>query len=217
METYTFIITQDELVEARLNTTEPFDRLFISKLPSEDVEIGYEVRDDVLTVKYEQLDNDRLMIANLSPEEVEAYQIPHIYGVVLKLHGVRKLKLGVSTVLYTDVRINQPCGVWHAVQQPDNSVIEHAVDGRVFVLTEDNRYTALSDEHISDLYHKYVPLGQGPFIPSMYLIRTHGYKYVPLNMLFHLPEVAHSFYPEISAVEWERMHEEFVDLCEELS
>lgn len=215
METYSFIITEDELVEARLNTTEPFDRLFITKLPSEDVEVGYEVRDEVLTIKYEQLDDERLLLAELTADEIRAHDMPHIYGVILKLHGIRKLKLGKDVIFYTSVTVNSPCGVWHAVRDTDGTVFEHAVKGTVFIRTEDWRYTALSSATIVELYRRYVLLGQGQFIPSMYLIRVRDYEYLPLNTMFHLPEVAHSFYPSISSDGWENLRQVFIKACED--
>lgn len=207
MNTYSFVISHDDLLEARINTTEPFSGLFITKLPSFDTELGYEVRGTELIVKYEEVDGERLLLTTGSYYSQET-PLPTIYGIVLKLHGLRTLRVGNNPVVVADVHVNSPDDFYVTRRNAGGLVENHPVKGDVFTYKEGFGYTTLTESAIDDLYRKYVHLGHGAFIPGCYLVRfgsvvdNGSVLYVPLAWLFHDPLVAQAHFPTIDADLW---------------
>lgn len=211
MSTYTFVVNHTDLVEASVNTHEPFKNLFITKLPSFDSELGYELTDDTLIVKYEEVDGERMIMAGITDTTIAA-MIPTIYGIVLKMHDRRKLQIGKSPVINADVVANTPDGFYTAEGLPGGKVIQHPVAGDVFIAVEGFGYAAVLEHVVCDLYAKYVDIGHGAFIPDEYLIRFQNgerYEYVTFSKLFHDPLVAQSYHKNIPVSVWEECAEYF--------
>jgi len=204
---YTFITNQAEVAEASTNTYEPFKNLFITKIPSTGEEVGYELRGDMVVVKYEQTEDERLLIESSSIyDQLDGdvtTLIPRIFGVVAHMHHVTKLKLGGKVILI-EVMVNRPDGVYYTERTGSGVVIRHALDGLVFMRVGET-YIAVNNATLITLHRQYICLSVGMFIPGEYLVRfVQGEKfiYAPMAHAFHDAVVAHSFNQAIVPEQW---------------
>ncbi|QTH80502.1 hypothetical protein PA10_00304 [Pseudomonas phage pPa_SNUABM_DT01] len=200
---YTIIVDAREIAEAQVNTAEPFKDLFVTRLPSECEEVGYERVNDTLIVKYEENEDGRMMITAQMPYELHDH-LPRIFGVIMKLHyGVTKIKLGNKT-MRIDVIVNDPTGVYYNEAVLGGKIVRHETAGSVFIRMGDT-YSAVSDIALKVIYERFVRRGTGVFIPDHYLVRfviNGRYIYEPMARLFGDAEVAASFNSAIEAADW---------------
>ncbi|MNO12928.1 hypothetical protein D3C76_25460 [compost metagenome] len=200
---YTIVVDSREVAEAQANTNEPFKNLFVTRLPSECEEVGYERIDDTLVIKYEQTEDGRLQISAQQTYEFTD-NLPRIFGVILKLHyGVTRIKLG-NKVVRIDVLQNEPNGVYYNEPVIGGRVVRHETKGVVFTRA-DNTYSAVTDTTLAVIRERFVRRGTGVFIPDSYLVRftvNNSYVYEPMSRLFGDAEVAASFNLAIDASTW---------------
>lgn len=205
----TFIIGQDLLNEATTNTTEPFKGLFITKLPSEGVEYGYEVIDHQVILKYETDEDDCL---RFNESTITGENLPSTYGVILKLHQASVLEVGAQKY-NADVIVNAPDGTYKSIFNDEGLVENHPVEGDVFIKVEGFGYMAVLDHVICDLYRQYVCLDRGVFIPNEFMIRftkpRGAFIYTPMSYLYSEPLVAESFYATVPSHRWEERRDFF--------
>ncbi|MNB58504.1 hypothetical protein D3C87_332570 [compost metagenome] len=210
--TYTIIVDSREVAEAQANTREPFKDLFITRLPSECEEVGYERVDDMLVVKYEENEDGRMTITAQMPYELHDH-LPRIFGVIMKLHyGVTKIKLG-NKIHRIEVLVNAPTGVYFNEAILGGRALKHETSGTVFTRGGDT-YAAVNDVTLSILNERFVKKGTGVFIPDSYLVRfiVNGrYVYQPMSRLFNDVDVAISFNDAITKEEWAEKNQEVIN------
>jgi len=209
MNNITFIISQDLLTEARMNTVEPFKNLYITKLPSVETEYGYEVKDGTIILKYEACEDTRERFTETSDL---GDLLPTTYGVLLKIHQANRLKVGVGSYA-VDVIVNSPDGAYKTVLNAEGRPEIHPLQGDVFIKVEGVGYTSVLDHVICDIYKQYVYLDHGVFIPNEFLVRyetsSGTWLYAPMSCLFNDPIVAESFHKNIPVSAWKEKREFF--------
>jgi hypothetical protein len=210
--TYTIIVDSREIAEAQANTREPFADLFITRLPSECEEVGYERAGDTLIVKYEENEDGRMVVNAQLPYELHDH-LPRIFGVILQLHyGVTKIKLG-NKIHRIEVLVNAPCGVYHNEAVLGGRALKHETTGTVFTRGGDT-YAAVNEATLALLNERFVKRGTGVFIPEMYMVRfviNGRYVYQPMSRLFNDVDVATSFNDAISKEEWIEKNQEVIN------
>lgn len=199
---YTIVIDHRELAEATANTREPFGNLFITRIESEQEEVGYEKIGDLLVVKYEENEDGRINLnPALSYNGIES--LPRIYGVIMKIHGAAQIRLG-KTLIKASVVVNAPNGIYYNEACRGGRVFKHELQGLVFTLTGDT-YSAVNNETLEILNRRFVSRGHGIVIPDSYLVRFEvdgKFVYQPLQRVFNNPTVASSFSSKITEREW---------------
>ncbi|MNH65410.1 hypothetical protein D3C73_174190 [compost metagenome] len=209
---YTIIVDSREIAEAQANTREPFADLFITRLPSECEEVGYERAGDTLIVKYEENEDGRMVVNAQLPYELHDH-LPRIFGVILQLHyGVTKIKLG-NKIHRIEVLVNAPCGVYHNEAVLGGRALKHETTGTVFTRGGDT-YAAVNEATLGLLNERFVKRGTGVFIPEMYMVRfviNGRYVYQPMSRLFNDVDVATSFNDAISKEEWIEKNQEVIN------
>lgn len=210
--TYTIIVDAREVAEAQANTREPFKDLFITRLPSELEEVGYERIDDTLVVKYEENEEGRMVIAAQLPYAIHDH-LPRIFGVILKLHyGVTKIKLG-NKVHRIEVLVNAPNGVYFNEMILGNRALKHEVTGTVFTRAGDT-YAAVNHGTLALLNERFVKKGHGMFIDEAFLVRfiiNGSYVYQPMSRLFNDVDVAVSFNAALTKEDWAEKNQEVLN------
>lgn len=200
---YTIIVDSREIAEAQANTREPFKDLFITRLPSECEEVGYERVEDTLIIKYEENEEGRMAVTAQMPYELHD-NLPRIFGVILKLHyGVTKIRLGNKTHRI-EVLVNEPNGVYYNERILGGRSLKHETTGTVFTRGNDV-YSAVNSITLDILNERFVKRGQGVFIPAEYLVRfiiNGSYVYEPMSRLFNDVTVAASFNGAITEEDW---------------
>lgn len=209
---YTIIVDAREVAEAQANTREPFKDLFITRLPSELEEVGYERIDDTLVVKYEENEEGRMVISAQLPYAIHDH-LPRIFGVILKLHyGVTKIKLG-DKIHRIEVLVNAPNGVYYNEAILGGRVLKHEVTGTVFTRGGDT-YAAVNHTTMALLNERFIKKGHGMFIDDSFLVRfvvNDRYVYQPLSRLFNGVEVAMSYNPALTKEDWAEKNQEVLN------
>jgi len=200
---YTFVVDNNEIEEARSNTTEPFKNLFITKVDSD--EIGYEVQGDVIVIKYEMVDDERFVIRSNQTYEENGYitPLPSLFGVAAKLHGCKTMVIG-SSKFAIDVAVNSEESEYVAARAKVGYVEYHQSNGVVFELVG-NRYVAVSNNMIKAIRDSYAAKGLHGMIPEKYMVRFQvgdRFVYSHLANAYRDPLVAHSFNREIPEELW---------------
>lgn len=212
MSSYTIIVDTREVAEAQANTREPFKDLFITRLPSECEEVGYERAGDTLIVKYEENEDGRMAITAQMPYELHDH-LPRIFGVIMQLHyGVTKIKLGSKTHRI-HVLVNEPNGVYFNEAILGGRVLRHETTGTVFTRGGDT-YSAVNEATLAILEERFVKKGTGIFIPDTYMVRfviNERYVYQPMSRLFNDVAVASSYNDAISKEEWAEKNQEVIN------
>lgn len=213
--TYTIIVDAREVAEAGANTKEPFAGLFITRLPSELEEVGYEVIGNTMIVKYESNEDGRTSVSSKVPYAIHG-TIPRIFGIVAKVHnGITQIKLGKETHRI-DVLVNSPLGVYFNEGKIGGKIIRHETEGLVFT-RNDNTYSAVTKTTLDSLYERFIKRGSGVCIPPDYLVRfvVNGkYIYQSMSLLFNDGGVAASFNSSISEDEWQEKSQEVISTIE---
>lgn len=208
---YTIIVDSREVAEAQINTREPFKNLFITRLPSECEEVGYELAGDTLIIKYEENEEGRMEVTAQMPYELHDH-LPRIFGVIMQLHyGVTKIKLGTKIHRIT-VLVNEPNGVYFN-EYKGTRVIKHETTGTVFTQGGDT-YTAVNATTLSIINERFVKKGTGVFIPAEYLVRfiiNNRYVYEPMSRLFNDVDVAISFNGKLTHTDWVEKNKEVLN------
>lgn len=209
---YTVIVDSREVAEAQANTREPFKDLFITRLPSECEEVGYEKVGDTLIIKYEENEDGRMMIGAQLPYEIHDH-LPRIFGVILKLHyGVTRIKLGSKTHRI-EVLVNAPGGVYYNEAMIGGRALKHETTGTVFTRGGDT-YAAVNQATLDLLHERFIKRGHGQFIDDTFLVRfvVNGtYVYQPMSRLFNDVEVAMSFNGALTEADWAEKNAEVLN------
>lgn len=209
---YTIIVDSREVAEAQANTREPFKDLFITRLPSECEEVGYERVGDTLIIKYEENEDGRMTMSAQLPYELHDH-MPRIFGVILKLHyGVTKIKMGIKTHR-VDVLVNAPGGVYFNEAVIGGRVLQHETSGAVFTRVG-NVYAAVKATTITTLNERFVKKGAGVCIPNDYLVRfviNERYVYEPMSRMFGDLEVAEGYNDAITKADWLEKNQEVIN------
>lgn len=200
---YTFVIDNNKLEQARSNTHEPFKNLFITKVDSD--EVGYEVLDDVIVIKYEMADDERFVIRSNQTYEENGYitPLPSLFGVVAKIHDCKVMVIG-SSKFSIDLVVNSDESEFVASRAKVGYVEYHQSNGVVFELVG-NRYVAVSNNMIKAIRDSYVAKGLHGMIPEKYMVRFQlgdRFVYSHLANAYRDPLVAHSFNREIPEERW---------------
>jgi len=200
---YTFVLNHTDVEEVARNTNEVFKNLFVSKQPSKREEVGYELIDDMVVIKYEQTEDERLVIDNMRIPHYTLAHLPVIFGAIVAHHRVIHLKVG-AVVLTVNTVVNHPTGTYYSERDAVVGVTHHAIAGHIFK-QHGNRYVALPDPALLKAIHRQVNLGVGQFIDPSLLVRfllNEKPVYVPLAYCFHDPRVANALVKKVSATEW---------------
>lgn len=206
---YTFVIDHTDAEEIALHTKEVFKNLFISKQPSRHEEVGYELIDDTIVIKYEQTEDERLVVDAIRIPHYTLAHLPTIFGAVVAHHHAIKLKIG-TIVLNVSVVVNEPNGAYYNEREADGTVIRHAVNGHIFK-QHGNRYVSVTDNKTLHDVATHLKLNLGQFVAQSLLVRfMQGEKmiYAPLAYCFHDPRVANAMNKKITASDWAMKREE---------
>ena len=200
---YTFVIDNNKLEEARSNTNEPFKNLFITTAAGD--EIGYEVQGDVIIIKYEMADDERFVIRSNQTYEENGYitPLPSLFGVVAKIHDCKVMVIG-SSKFSIDLVVNSDESEFVASRAKVGYVEYHQSNGVVFELVG-NRYVAVSNNMIKAIRDSYAAKGLHGMIPEKYMVRFQlgdRFVYSHLANAYRDPLVAHSFNREIPEELW---------------
>lgn len=213
--TYTIIVDAREVAEAGANTKEPFAGLFITRLPSEMEEVGYEIIGNTMIVKYEGNEDGRISVTSKMPYAIHG-NIPRIFGIAAKVHNnITQIKLGKDTHRI-DVLVNSPVGVYFNEGKIGGKIIRHETEGLVFTRNE-NTYCAVTKTTINSIYERFIKRGSGVCIPAEYLVRfvvSGKYVYQSMSLLFNDGGVAASFNNSISENDWQEKSQEVINSIE---
>lgn len=200
------VINKEEVDEMKANLREPFPNLFVGQMPSVEEEVGYEVQDNKVIIKYEFVDSERKMIrSNLTHQENGyATNLPRIFGVICEIHKVQFLQIG-SSIMSLQVHVNDPDGKYAYTQQSSSRVLRHDREGLVFTRDILENYEAVEDDVLKALLKTYVGGGYGMAIPGRYTVRFKAgneFRYYPLSSVFTDPVVATSLHKEVPVEYW---------------
>lgn len=200
---YSFVIDHTDVEEVKANTKEVFANLFISRLPSTEEEVGYEIKDDTIIMKYEQNEDGRIMLDSMRKlKEIEAF-LPPIFGAVLEMHQIKKLKI-CERLYDVDVFVNQPTGMYINERADDGQVVRHEVGGVIYERSG-NIIRQVEDLQALTKMAEMRKLNIGPFISPTYLIRfeiNDKFIYVPVGYCFHDPLVSKALCPRVTVSQW---------------
>lgn len=187
---YQSVVSQKDLLELRHNSTEVADNLWVSRLPSQEESIAYELKGGFLIVKYEENEDGRITFSNVT---YKFNRVSTMIALACALHKRSMFKVGAS-VYDINVVVNQPDGIYH-VEIEGNSIIRHQANGLVF-LREGDFYVAVSDSLLAQIYISRLGLSIHSLIDHDYLIRFQingKYRYFPMAYVYIDPIIRESF------------------------
>jgi hypothetical protein len=184
---YSFVIDHTDVEEVKANTKEVFANLFISRLPSTEEEVGYEIKDDTIIMKYEQNEDGRIMLDSMRKlKEIEAF-LPPIFGAVLEMHQIKKLKI-CERLYDVDVFVNQPTGMYINERADDGQVVRHEVGGVIY-------------ERSGNIIRQVEDLQALTKMAEMRKLND-KFIYVPVGYCFHDPLVSKALCPRVTVSQW---------------
>lgn len=215
---YSFIIDHTDFEEIRLNTTEVFENLYISRQPSVEEEVGYEIKGDTLIMKYEQNEDGRIILDSAKKFNGLAPLLPAIFGAVMHLHKLKKLKV-CNHEFDVEVFINKPNGIYLNERGADGDVIRHELGGMIY-RRRDALYCQINEMKVFKRMIQMRKNGIGSFIDPEILVRfeVNGkFVYQPAGHCYYDPVVAHSFNPSITDKMWLDKRDELNHFLDTLS
>lgn len=182
---YEIAVKQQEVIELRQNSEEVLPGFWISRLPSYDEVICYEIKEDMLIVKYEETDGERITFGDLT---FNLKAVSQILGLACAMHKKTHIKLGVS-LHRIHVAVNHPDGAYIAenTSRAHEPVVYHQQEGLVFT-KEKNFYVAIEPSMIAQLFIDRMGLSIRSLIPEMYQVRFEvdgKFVYYPLANVYH--------------------------------
>lgn len=214
---YEVVVSRQDLLEFDYNSREVHTNLWISQLPTFNESIGYEIRQAMLVVKFEENEDGRITYGNPS---YTLQQVTQTIALACAKHRVSHFVLGAS-VHTIHVSVNEPQGAFIAKQgKPGVGVIKHQAAGLVFV-KEGNFFMALENSMVAALYVNRMSNEMSlRLIPSAYLVRFEGkngeFHYFPLSHVFADPDVRDSYlFKETETFDWDGKRKEIEDFVED--
>jgi hypothetical protein len=182
---YEIAVKQQELIELRQNSEEVLPGFWVSRLPSYDEAIGYEINGDLLIVKYEETEDGRITFGDQS---FNLKAVSQILGLACAMHKKSHFKMGVS-MHRIHATVNHPDGAYVAENtgRVNEPVVYHQSEGLVFT-KEKNFWVAVEPALIAQLFIDRMGLSIRSLIHEMYQVRFEvdgKFVYYPLANVYH--------------------------------
>ena len=142
------VITHADLATFRLHSEEKWTNYWISTLPQYNETIGYELREGVLVVKFEEADSERVTYMDV------AYRLTilsQMAALACALHNRKIVQVG-SSRYDVHIAVNHPQGLY-ITEQVGSKLINHQRNGVVF-LREDDFYVAVEEATIAAIMER---------------------------------------------------------------
>lgn len=175
------VVSHADLATFRLNSEEKFTNYWISKLPQYDETIGYELREGIVVVKYEEADSERVTYMDVTYRLTILSQMA---ALACAMHGRKIVQIG-SSRYNVHVAINHPEGVY-ITEQVGNTLIKHQRTGVVF-LREDDFYVAVEDATVAAIMKRQRQYSLPQVMDHRWLVRfeVNGhFVYKPMAHIF---------------------------------
>ncbi len=215
---YSFIIDHTDFEEIRLNTTEVFENLYISRQPSVEEEVGYEIKDDTLIMKYEQNEDGRIILDSAKKFKGLETTLPAVFGAVMYLHKLKKLKV-CDQLIDVEVFINRPNGIYLNERAADGCIIRHELGG-ILYRKRGLLYCQINEMKVFKRMIEMCRNNVGMFIDPDILVRfeiNDKFVYAAAGNCFHDPLVACSFRRSITSEMWSAKRAELDDYLQTLA
>jgi len=215
---YSFVVDHADIEEIKAHTKEVFANLFIARQPSMEAEVGYEIKGDVIIMKYEQNEDDRIVLDSEKRLKEMGSFLPPIFGAVLEIHRIDKLQI-CDRIYDVEVYVNQPAGMYANERSEDGQVIRHELGG-LFYERCGNVYRQIDDPNALLKMQELRRLNLGPFISPAHLVRFEvgdKFVYTPVGYCFHDPLVSKALCPAIKVAQWAEKTAEINDYLDGLN